>query len=80
MKAEQRIEELGEELAYVRAEVMGTAGRKKGGRGLFGARKPAMVKAAEKTSRAAVSNNDVAAPPVDPDVEDIIERRLFGSV
>jgi chromosome segregation ATPase len=78
MRAEQRIEELGEELAYVRAEVMGSTGGKKKNKGLFG-RKPAPVKAAEKQTRAAVVLNDVAAPPVDPEVEDIIERRLFGS-
>jgi myosin heavy subunit len=79
LRAEQRVEELGEELAYVRSEVMGSdAGRKKA-KGLFGRGKPAPVKAAEKQTRAAVSLNDVAAPPVDPDVEDIIERRLFGS-
>ncbi|HXA27365.1 MAG TPA: hypothetical protein VN193_01340 [Candidatus Angelobacter sp.] len=79
LAAEQRIEELGEELAYVRSEVMGSAGGQKKSKGLFGRGKPAPVKAAEKQTRAVVSPNDVAAPPVDPDVEDIIERRLFGS-
>ncbi len=78
LAAEQRVEELSEELAYVRSEVMGSAGGRKKSKGLFG-RKPAPVKAAEKQSRAAVVLNDVAAPPVDPDVDDIIERRLFGS-
>lgn len=78
MAAEQRVEELTEELAYVRSEVMGSPGGRKKPKGLFG-RKPSPVKAAEKQSRAAVVNNDVAAPPVDPDVDDIIERRLFGS-
>jgi len=78
MKAEQRIEELGDELAYVRSEVMGTPGGRKKSKSLFG-RKPSPVKAAEKQSRAAVSLNDVAAPTTDPDVEDIIERRLFGN-
>ncbi len=79
LAAEQRVEELSEELAYVRSEVMGSAGGRKKSKGLFG-RKPAPVKAAEKQSRAAVVLNDVAAPPVDADVDDIIERRLFGSV
>lgn len=78
MAAEQRMEELSDELAYVRSEVMGSPNGRKKSKGLFG-RKPAPVKAAEKQSRAAVVLNDVAAPPVDPDVDDIIERRLFGS-
>jgi chromosome segregation ATPase len=77
--AEQRIEEMGEELAYVRSEVMGAEGGRKKPKGLFGRGRPAPVKAAEKQTRAAMMPNDVAAPPVDPDVEDIIERRLFGS-
>jgi len=78
MAAEQRVEELTDELAYVRSEVMGSPGGRKKQKGLFG-RKPSPVKAAEKQSRAAVVLNDVAAPPVDPDVDDIIERRLFGT-
>jgi chromosome segregation ATPase len=78
MAAELRVEELNEELAYVRSEVMGSAGGRKKPKGLFG-RRPSPVKAAERQSRAAVVNNDVAAPAVDPDVDDIIERRLFGS-
>ncbi|HZS13649.1 MAG TPA: hypothetical protein VFC09_03530 [Candidatus Dormibacteraeota bacterium] len=79
MRAEQRMEELGDELAYVRSEVMGSAGGRKKPKGIFGRGRPAPVKAAEKQTRAAVVPNDVAAPPVDPDVDDIIERRLFGS-
>jgi chromosome segregation ATPase len=80
LRAEQRTEELGEELAYVRTEVMGAAGGKKGVRKpMFGRGKPATIKAAERPNRPAVVNFDVPAPPTDPDVDDIIERRLFGS-
>jgi chromosome segregation ATPase len=79
LRAEQRIEEMGEELAYVRSEVMGSAGGKKGRKPMFGRGKPATIRAAERPNRSAVVNADVAAPPADPDVDDIIERRLFGS-
>jgi hypothetical protein len=79
LRAEQRIEELGDELDYVRAEVMGSVDRNKK-RGLL-RRKPAPVKAAaDKPSRAVgATAQDGPAAPVDPDVEDIIERRLFGN-
>jgi chromosome segregation ATPase len=80
LRAEERIEELGDELSYVRSEVMGSAGGRKKAKGLFGRGKPAPVKAAEKQSRAAMAPAELAAPAVDPDVEDIIERRLFGNV
>ena len=77
--AEQRVEELDEELAYVRSEVMGSAGGKRGRKPIFGRGKPATIKAAERLSRPAVVNLDVPAPAADPEVDDIIERRLFGS-
>jgi chromosome segregation ATPase len=79
LRAEQRLEEVGEELAYVRSEVMGSDGGRKGRKPMFGRGKPATIKAAERPNRPAVVNLDVPAPPADPDVDDIIERRLFGS-
>jgi chromosome segregation ATPase len=79
LRAEQRVEELGEELEYVRSEVMGSAAGKDRKRGMLRRGRPSPIKAAEKLSRPALVALDTPTGPVDPDVEDIIERRLFGT-
>jgi len=76
-----RRQEVEEELDYMRSEVMGgvaNAGRKRGL--LRRGKSPAPLKAAEQLPRPLVQvpTADEAQQPASEEVEEIIERRLFG--
>jgi DNA repair exonuclease SbcCD ATPase subunit len=82
VRAEQRLDEVQEELAYVRSEVMGGRNdkNKKGGLLRRGA-KPSPLKSLEPQSRPiaqAPSRNAAPAAPVSEELDEILERRLFG--
>lgn len=80
--AEQRRAELEDELDYVRSEVMGGEGDKGRKRGFMrrGGGRPSPLKAAsDPVSRPLVQVPDETALPADEsEVDQIIERRLFG--
>jgi chromosome segregation ATPase len=79
--AEKRREEVEEELDYVRSEVLGGAGDPRRKRGLLRrGKQPATLKAAETLPRPLVQvpTADEAPAVGSEEVEEIIERRLFG--
>ncbi|HEV7677834.1 MAG TPA: hypothetical protein VGQ42_04650 [Candidatus Dormibacteraeota bacterium] len=82
VRAEQRLEEVQEELAYVRTEVMGGRNDKnrKGGLLRRGG-KPSPLKSLEPQSRPiaqAQPRNAAPAAPASEELDEILERRLFG--
>jgi hypothetical protein len=80
VRAEQRLEEVQDELAYVRSEVMGGRNDKKKGGLLRRGAKPSPLKSLEPQSRPIAQAPRSAAPtaPVSEELDEILERRLFG--
>jgi len=78
-RAEQRLEEVRDELAYVRNEVFGSAGGGGKKRGLLRRGGPAPLKNLQPTSRPVPQKQGAAAPAaVSEELDEILERRLFG--